>query len=89
MHEILSKDAYNVWYQVTCLEEDKRKWKVAYYATYRGVFVRCNCSMFEILGTLCKHSLYMLNNKKSRNFPTQRFQQMDLESEVYDSFVIE
>lgn len=52
------------WMVVGRWEEEKGKWKVVQYTTYDGVYVKCNCAMYETLGILCQHALYMLKKKK-------------------------
>lgn len=69
IHETLRKDNGNGWCRVGCVEEERRKWKVVHFAAYNAVQVRCSCSMFETMGFLCQHSLYILKRKQVLEFP--------------------
>lgn len=69
IHETLRKDNGNGCCRVGRVEEERRKQKVVHFASYNVVQVRCSCSMFETMGFLCQHSLYILKRKQVLEFP--------------------
>lgn len=65
IHETLNKDSCRGWYRVGRVEDDKRKCNMVQYPSYYGgIYIRCNSAIFETLGALCQHALYILKKNK-------------------------
>lgn len=82
IHETLRKDNGNGCCRVGRVEEERRKQKVVHFAAYNAVQVRCSCSMFETMGFLCQHSLYILKRKQVLEFPEHYYGWMDIGCQV-------
>lgn len=68
---MLNKDGCSWWYRVRRVKEEQRKWKVVSLTVYNGVSVTCSYALFETLGILYQHALYILKKKKVLELPEQ------------------